>query len=145
GLSFEDNTFDFVYQRLLFVAYPKSKWMFIVNELVRVLKPGGYLEMTEIDPMVKQAGPAPKFFYKSACNLFQQLGTDPKSCYELQNYAMAQGELVNIRKEEKNILFGKSAGVLGKVAIENNIGVLESLKPLMSKALSLSSEKYDEL
>ncbi|CAG8689856.1 1410_t:CDS:2 [Gigaspora margarita] len=145
GLTFEDDTFDFIYQRMLFAAYPKSKWMFVINELVRVLKPGGYLELTEIDPLVKHVGPASKLFYESACKAFERLGTDPRSCYELQNYAMIQGKLENIRKEEKNICFGKNSGALGKVAIENNIGVLESLKPLMSKALNLSSEQYDEL
>ncbi|KAF0519587.1 S-adenosyl-L-methionine-dependent methyltransferase [Gigaspora margarita] len=145
GLTFEDDTFDFIYQRMLFAAYPKSKWMFVINELVRVLKPGGYLELTEIDPLVKHVGPASKLFYESACKAFERLGTDPRSCYELQNYAMIQGKLENIRKEEKNICFGKNSGALGKVAIENNIEVLESLKPLMSKSLNLSSEQYDEL
>ncbi|CAG8828023.1 8367_t:CDS:2, partial [Cetraspora pellucida] len=44
GLPFEDNTFDFVFQRYLIASYPKDKWPYIVNELVRVLKPGGFLE-----------------------------------------------------------------------------------------------------
>ncbi|CAG8677105.1 11367_t:CDS:2, partial [Racocetra fulgida] len=79
------------------------------------------------------------------CDVFRQRGTDPNACYKLQKYAMEQGELEDIRKEEKNMLFGKDAGALGKVAIENNIGVLESLKPLMSRTLDLSSKQYDEL
>ena len=45
GLPFEDNTFDYVFQRFLVVAYPKDKWGFMISELVRVLKPGGYLEV----------------------------------------------------------------------------------------------------
>ncbi len=45
GLPFKDNTFDYVFQRFLVVAYPKDKWSFMISELVRVLKPGGYLEV----------------------------------------------------------------------------------------------------
>ena len=45
GLPFEDDTFDFVFQRLLVASIPKDKWPLIINELTRVLKPGGYLEV----------------------------------------------------------------------------------------------------
>lgn len=45
GLPFEDNTFDFVHQRILLVAFSLNEWQGVVNEMVRVLKPGGYLEV----------------------------------------------------------------------------------------------------
>ncbi|RIB25444.1 S-adenosyl-L-methionine-dependent methyltransferase [Gigaspora rosea] len=45
GLPFDDNTFDFVFQRYLVSGYPKEKWPYVMNELVRVLKPGGFLEV----------------------------------------------------------------------------------------------------
>ena len=45
GLPFEDNTFDYVFQRLLSAAITRDKWPFVINELTRVLKPGGYLEV----------------------------------------------------------------------------------------------------
>ncbi|CAG8825611.1 8805_t:CDS:1, partial [Cetraspora pellucida] len=43
-LPFEDNTFDFIFQRFLLSGIPVNKWVSMINELVRVLKPGGYLE-----------------------------------------------------------------------------------------------------
>jgi len=45
GLPFADDSFEFVFQRLLVGAIPKNKWPFVINELTRVLKPGGYLEV----------------------------------------------------------------------------------------------------
>ena len=45
GLPFADDSFDFVFQRLLVGAIPKDKWPFVIKELTRVLKPGGYLEV----------------------------------------------------------------------------------------------------
>jgi len=44
-LPFADDTFDFVFQRLMVGAITKDKWPFVINELTRVLKPGGYLEV----------------------------------------------------------------------------------------------------
>ena len=45
GLPFPDDTFDFVFQRLMVGSIPKNKWPSIMSELTRVLKPGGYLEV----------------------------------------------------------------------------------------------------
>ena len=45
GLPFEDDSFDFVFQRLFVSSIPKDKWLPVINELTRVLKPGGYLEV----------------------------------------------------------------------------------------------------
>ncbi|SRR6266540_510088 len=45
GLPFADDSFDFVFQRLMVGAIPKDKWLYVINELTRVLKPGGYLEV----------------------------------------------------------------------------------------------------
>ncbi|RIB23425.1 hypothetical protein C2G38_2171387 [Gigaspora rosea] len=50
------------------------------------------------------------YINESSCKSFQQ----PKFILQLQNYAMTQGELENIHKEEKNIRFGKNSGELEK-------------------------------
>ncbi|KAF0402420.1 S-adenosyl-L-methionine-dependent methyltransferase [Gigaspora margarita] len=46
-LPFLNDTFDFVFQRVLFSGIPGKEWLSIINELVRVLKPGGFLEMDD--------------------------------------------------------------------------------------------------
>jgi ubiquinone/menaquinone biosynthesis C-methylase UbiE len=48
GLPFEDNTFDYIYQRLLFLGLNDEGWATVLNELLRVLKPGGYIELLEV-------------------------------------------------------------------------------------------------
>lgn len=49
GLPFEDATFDYVFQRFLFGALTPTDWSFVVRELVRVVKPDGWLESFECD------------------------------------------------------------------------------------------------
>src|SRR5579884_1268024 len=48
GLPFADHTFDFVHQRLLGAALPASSWSYTISELVRVTRPGGYIEVLEV-------------------------------------------------------------------------------------------------
>ena len=47
GLPFPDASFDFVHQRLLFFAIPTDRWQFLLNELTRVTRPGGWIEVVE--------------------------------------------------------------------------------------------------
>lgn len=46
-LPFPDSTFDFVHMRLVYAATPIDKWQPLIAELVRVTKPGGYVELVE--------------------------------------------------------------------------------------------------
>jgi SAM-dependent methyltransferase len=58
GLPFPDQLFDYTHQRLLVLAIPAEKWPGVIHELVRVTRPGGWLELVEADTQIEQAGPA---------------------------------------------------------------------------------------
>lgn len=62
GLPFPDATFDFVHQRLLVAAIPEDRWQGVVNELFRVTKPGGWIELLEAIPT--QGGPGMNALYQ---------------------------------------------------------------------------------
>ena len=48
GLPFEDNSFDYVFCRLLSGAYKKNQWNeFAIPEYTRVTKPTGWVELME--------------------------------------------------------------------------------------------------
>ena len=52
GLPYEDNTFDFIHMQFLSYDFTELQWgTFVYQELARVLKPGGWLEVcdSEID------------------------------------------------------------------------------------------------
>ena len=48
GLPFQQNHFDFVYLNIVEPRYTKEQWAFIISELIRVAKPGGYIEVSII-------------------------------------------------------------------------------------------------
>jgi ubiquinone/menaquinone biosynthesis C-methylase UbiE len=57
GLPFADASFDFVHMRALLAAIPHDRWPAVVAELVRVTRPGGWVESREITQL-EQGGPA---------------------------------------------------------------------------------------
>lgn len=57
GYQYEDNTFDYTHQRLMHLIYHGDKipWMF--QEMLRVTKVNGWIELVEPDITPKRAGP----------------------------------------------------------------------------------------
>src|SRR5207249_4569250 len=70
GLSFVDGCFDFVHQRLLISGVPVKDWSAVMQEVARVVRPGGWVELLEAFPGVHPEGPATKRLY----DLIRQLG-----------------------------------------------------------------------
>ncbi len=58
GLPFRDDVFDFVHQRFLMAGIPVAAWPGAVGELVRVTRPGGWVELVENPPAPRPLGPA---------------------------------------------------------------------------------------
>jgi SAM-dependent methyltransferase len=47
GLPFGDNSFDFVHMRLVVMALPATAWLPVIQELRRVTRPGGWIELVD--------------------------------------------------------------------------------------------------
>jgi SAM-dependent methyltransferase len=58
GLPFPDGQFTYTHQRLLVAAIPARSWPGVVQELVRVTRPGGWIELLELSDVIQPAGPA---------------------------------------------------------------------------------------
>ncbi|WP_146747050.1 methyltransferase domain-containing protein [Thermogemmatispora tikiterensis] len=58
GLPFADCQFCYTHQRLLVAAIPARSWPGVVRELVRVTRPGGWIEWLERSDGIQPAGPA---------------------------------------------------------------------------------------
>ncbi|KAI8811787.1 S-adenosyl-L-methionine-dependent methyltransferase [Cladochytrium replicatum] len=49
-LPFPDNYFDYVHEQAQLFITPESIWPPVIAELTRVVKPGGYIDLVELDP-----------------------------------------------------------------------------------------------
>uniref|UniRef100_UPI0035E41E63 class I SAM-dependent methyltransferase n=1 Tax=Thermogemmatispora sp. TaxID=1968838 RepID=UPI0035E41E63 len=58
GLPFPDEQFTYTHQRLLVAAIPAQAWPGVVRELVRVTRPGGWIDWLERSDGIQPAGPA---------------------------------------------------------------------------------------
>jgi ubiquinone/menaquinone biosynthesis C-methylase UbiE len=75
GLPFADATFEYVFQRLLFLAIPALLWPGVARELVRVAQMGGWVELVE-GSVTEGGGPALATLAEWAVTLSSQRGID---------------------------------------------------------------------
>ncbi|CAG8638815.1 17625_t:CDS:2, partial [Gigaspora margarita] len=144
-LPFDDNTFDFVFQRLLVAGYTNEKWSNVVNELVRVLKPGGYLELCEGSFPI-DGGPSTQYLWNSITEILTNHRNDVDVYQKIDQYLQNQGQLENIKKEEKKVYYGLKHNhiELGKAITNNMVTATNSLKPILTKFLNITDEEFDE-
>ncbi|RIB29729.1 hypothetical protein C2G38_2136698, partial [Gigaspora rosea] len=137
------NTFDFLFQRYLVSAYSKEKWPYVINELVRVLKPGRFLELCEFSHLF-DTGPANQRLWSTVAKVLEGRGVDLNTCQKLEEYVQNQE---NVKNEVKQCYHGlKSNDIeLNKVAISNTTSVYASLKQPLTKTLNISDDEFDEL
>ncbi|CAG8755828.1 26565_t:CDS:2, partial [Gigaspora margarita] len=144
-LPFDDNTFDFIFQRFLFVGIPADKWPSVINELVRILKPGGYLELVENDLHYETMGPASRKLIEAFTILFHEHGLNPSACYKIQNYLEENDQLHNVHYEQKKHLDEQSIAKVCKLLAEDYSSALANVKPKLMNKVNVSSDEYDRL
>ncbi|CAJ0830617.1 96_t:CDS:2 [Entrophospora sp. SA101] len=144
GLPFPDNHFDFVYQRFLVMSLTPSQIEILINELLRVLKPGGWLEIMEAGIGTLNQGPAQKLLMDAVKKLVNSnnlvFGVD---IYQ-KNFENHPG-LIDVKLEKRECLLGKSGGKLGEVCRDDFSTGCEALKSKLMPILNYSDKQYDEL
>lgn len=66
GLPFEDNKFEYVIMRFMMFSLSLKEWENVINEMVRVCKPNGWIEIMEGKYILKYSflrKKQPKFFF----------------------------------------------------------------------------------
>jgi ubiquinone/menaquinone biosynthesis C-methylase UbiE len=67
GLPFPDDTFDFVHQRF-FNSLNETNWQeYILPDMIRVLKSGGWIELMEMTPLFNAGHVTKNMFQSCMC------------------------------------------------------------------------------
>jgi SAM-dependent methyltransferase len=92
GLAFAANTFDFVHQRLILAsAIPVARWLDVCRELLRVARPGGWLELPEVGVQMHNMGPLTQQFFAWGISASEPRGLDPRQIPHLDSVLREAG------------------------------------------------------
>ncbi|CAO3699569.1 unnamed protein product [Rhizopus stolonifer] len=85
GLPYADNTFDFVNMRLFVFALCEEQWPAVINELMRVVRQGGIMQIVEVDlKMTEKENEAYHRLLVAIHKVCEQRNQNPRIALELE-------------------------------------------------------------
>jgi ubiquinone/menaquinone biosynthesis C-methylase UbiE len=146
GLPFADNTFDFVHQRLLFLAVPLMAWPALVKELVRVTAPGGWVELLETTTVVAPVGPVNRRLKSLTDQLAALRGLDTQGMVieSLDRYLREAG-LIRVERRFFEAPLGEWGGRIGALLALDIREVWNSLSGAVAGRFQIPQEELPAL
>ncbi|HET8912224.1 MAG TPA: methyltransferase domain-containing protein [Ktedonobacteraceae bacterium] len=142
GLPFEGGLFDFVHQRLLVTGIPTQQWPKDIQELIRVTKPGGWIEMVEGGTGFINPGPAMQQFIQWWNDASRLRDIDASAVSQLDTLLQQVG-LQKVQKKTLCIPAGKWGGPAGELLAEDMLRGFSRLKGFFSNQIQVSTEEFD--
>ncbi|CAG8538888.1 7892_t:CDS:2 [Ambispora gerdemannii] len=143
GLPF-DNFFDVVHQSFWVTVLSKDEWNFLVRELVRILKPGGYIELIELNISVNNSGQVTRYLNNALTAYYKSKKINTIVIDELEDYLEDTLKVEIYEKEVKMIPIGWN-GPVGELALYDLISGYEIAKPYLSEFMGILPNQYDHL
>ncbi|KAI8578484.1 hypothetical protein K450DRAFT_247068 [Umbelopsis ramanniana AG] len=143
-LPFEDNTFDFVYMRLVGMGVSNDEYPTVLYHIYRVLKPGGWVELVEVDGAQVYRGRRSSQFWNAVLQYLKMRGFKTGIVKDLYQKVEDAG-FVNIDGMRVRIPLGTWGGKLGEVFEEDVLGAYRSLRPVIQPMLNFSDDDFQSL
>ncbi|KAI8806884.1 hypothetical protein BJ742DRAFT_345740 [Cladochytrium replicatum] len=140
SIPFTDNTFDYVHEQTNLFVTPETDWPQAISELTRVLKPGGYIDIVEVDPVplfAPTASEASEFLRHSFAHIAAS-GVNLVIANKLGDYVEATGSFTDIELIRRTIPIGWD-GEIGRLCRIHMLQSYMSLMPLLGPSVKTAS------
>ncbi|CAG8576045.1 7843_t:CDS:2 [Paraglomus occultum] len=146
GLPFPDNTFDFVRQAFVIICMNWQLWKEkVVEELIRVTKPGGYIEIMDTNGAFINPGIVSKKinnfwerFYKAGIN--RASGTDV-----IETFNEFKDKVIVAPIELRTLYYGKKAGRVGEALLKIILGAYRAMKIIFIHIMRITEEEFEQM
>jgi ubiquinone/menaquinone biosynthesis C-methylase UbiE len=142
GLPFPDQQFAFTHQRLLVAGIPSLHWPAVVRELVRVTRPGGWVELLEIGDTIQNAGPATTRFLKWMTDISKGSGFEMEILHHLGDL-LRQAGCESVETQDIPVPLGEWAGVTGNMLKTDVLHGYNALKDSYCPRSNTPPEVFD--
>jgi ubiquinone/menaquinone biosynthesis C-methylase UbiE len=130
GLPFPDGTFEYVHQRLMVAGIPVQRWPAVVQDLVRVTRPGGLVELLEVTTEVEPIGPAMRRMWEVFARMGRTRGLDTLGhVYRSMERYLAQAGAVAVEVHTLQMPIGEWAGQPGVLMATDFRSLMTRLAP----------------
>ncbi|RUS14399.1 hypothetical protein BC937DRAFT_93882 [Endogone sp. FLAS-F59071] len=144
GLPFEDETFDYVVERLQTIYCAEHLWPKLIKELMRVTRTGGIIEILEPDLFLHDPGPHTA---KIVENLLAALKTHNINGRMVLNLRpiLEEAGLTDIHQDHRSMPVGWGPDEVGLPFKASMVAHMANFKAMMISTLGVGQEDYDDL
>jgi ubiquinone/menaquinone biosynthesis C-methylase UbiE len=141
GLPFADASFDLTHMRMLFLAIPANLWPSTVEELVRVTRPGGRIEIVEGD-LPKNGGYELDVLLLWIAEAARQRGINVHLGSNI-GQLLHDAQAIDVVTRTIAVPLGSHAGHIGEMTTANTFALLESLRSVVVLQGITTRQRYD--
>lgn len=146
GLPFPSDRFDFVHQRLLMSGVPVKSWSAVVEDLVRVTRPGGWIELVEGANQPESAGPATERLAEMLNRLARSHGIDSTGIIfrSLDDYLVRAG-VMDVKRHTLALPLGEWGGWVGSLMASDGRALYTRLADVFQARFGISAKECLDL
>ncbi len=143
GLPFADGSFDFVYLRLLFTAIPATYWPTLLDEVIRVTRPQGWIESVETWPATRETFPDCATITAWFRELLTRRGLDPEIARTIPTMLRERGLLQVVTREISHV--SRRGPRWKQIMITLGANVLDNFRAQIIAQKITTAEEYDRV
>ncbi|CAG8539299.1 313_t:CDS:2 [Ambispora gerdemannii] len=144
GLPWNKNHFDFVYQKMMSTLFAEDDYQKQIHEIVRITKPGGWIEIMETNIELNNSGPVTTKVLKGACKILESGSINVRIGAQIRRWFQECG-LVNLRFQEKATPLGQWGNHLGVAAFDDMLMSLKKLQSCLLKNLGITEKEFESI
>ena len=146
GVPIREGGLDFVHQRLLFSGVPLDAWPSLVVELVRALRPGGWIELVEGSTRVDPTSPASDRLGGLLRRLAASRGLDSSGVVfdSLDEYLVRAG-VTAVTKQTVALPVGEWGGRIGSMMASDLRAMFTRMGPTFAAVFGVPARECDDL
>ncbi|RUS12979.1 S-adenosyl-L-methionine-dependent methyltransferase [Endogone sp. FLAS-F59071] len=144
GLAFPDNFFDFIQMRTFIAALRMHEWPLAIKEIMRLLKPGGWVQLVEPDEKLWRLNAESNVFYNSLLAIASNAGLDLSVAKRIPGMMRSQG-FERVDNPRTSIPIGPWRGQLGQMMADDLTEGFIGATQLFAPALELTTDEYERL
>ncbi|GBB85083.1 hypothetical protein RclHR1_11660003 [Rhizophagus clarus] len=147
GLSFRDNEFDFTHIEGMSLIFTPDQWDIVLFELVRVTKPGGYIEIGGRHNGFFGEGPIFRKISDALWASCLKRNIDTKLIYNLEPRLELLPNIGKVHRIEQDHIIGPNGGKIGLVIqdLAYSYYISEMAIKNLSGEMGISEEEYKNM
>jgi ubiquinone/menaquinone biosynthesis C-methylase UbiE len=145
GLPFQNEQFDLVYQRFLVNAIPTMIWPSVIQDIVRVATPGGWIELVEAGcDQFQPGGAACREMFEAYLRIAGMNNMNPYVIRELGNL-LQQAGVTGVRSMVRRVPVGAWGGREGSLLARDMATGMMAMKDAFVRYLGYVPSQFDHL